>query len=92
MSEAQSAAARSETITFTYDGDEYTVANGDDISIDLLEAIEARRTAGAIRAILGEAGWAKFRERHDKVSHLNEIADKWSEATGSGNPSSSPQS
>lgn len=75
-----------ELTEFTYDGVAYKVAPASEWDLDVLESYEDGRIIAAVRALLGEAQWKKFRSKPRKTSDLNDLFGAIQEAVGvSGN-------
>lgn len=84
QTDAQRAEAQDEaTVTFTYDGDTYIASR--DVDIDVLEAAEDGKIATALRLLLGDVQWQKFRRRHSKASDLDELYVAFGMAARTGN-------
>jgi len=54
----------------------------DDCDIEVLEAFEAGKAVGFVRALLGETQWARLRATGLKVRDLNELGDAIAKALG----------
>lgn len=74
--------ALSKTVSFTFDGDKYTIAQTKEWDLDVLEAIEDGKTVGVVRAILGDKQWEQFKKKGRKVEDLNQLFDAIAKATG----------
>lgn len=77
--------ATGESIDFTFGGAKYTVPPADDWDIDVLEAIDEQRLTAALKSLMGEAQYTKFRARHTKVRELGELFEAASKAVAGGN-------
>lgn len=60
----RSAEAKGKPVTFTYEGESYTVAPQAEWPLDVAELIEDQKFFGAARAILGNEQWGKFKAAH----------------------------
>lgn len=68
-------AAEELSVTFRYDGTEYTVPSPKVWPLEVMEAQEESRTVGALRALLGEVQWAEFRKEPRTVQDLGDILE-----------------
>lgn len=78
---AKSEATKSK-ITFTFDGEKYTIAPTAEWDITVLEAVEDGKTVSLVRAILGDKQWEQFKAKPRKVEDLNKLFEAISKATG----------
>jgi tRNA U38,U39,U40 pseudouridine synthase TruA len=68
-----------------FNGETYSVPPSDDWDIDVLEAIDDQKMTHALKALLGEDQYAKFRKSNRKVSALGEFMNVAGEAVKAGN-------
>jgi hypothetical protein len=68
-----------------FNGESYTVPPADDWDIDVLEAIDDQRITHALKALLGDDQYAKFRKSNRKVTALGEFMTAAQEAVQAGN-------
>lgn len=85
MTASQKAAATGGAVSFSYDGDDYTIPPSEDWPIEVVESIEEGRVVSAIKALLGPEQYAAFRAGHSTVKDLNGLFDAAGEAVGTGN-------
>lgn len=82
----KSAAARAEATKtpaeFAYDGEVYSIAPAREWDLDAIEALEDGRTANAVRLILGNEQWRRFRSKPRKLDDLNDLMDEATKAGG----------
>lgn len=72
-------------VTFTWDGEEWTVTPADATSLEFLAALEDEEVVRALRYLLGREQAARlFKGR--KVEDLERFFDAMGEELGSGNP------
>lgn len=80
------AEALSETVSFEYDGETFTVGNdAQDWDLEVLEAFEDGKIVAAVRGLLGPDGWAQFKSKPRTVRDLNAFFETAAEALGLGN-------
>lgn len=89
MTDAQQAEATESTITFTYDGEDYTFDPGT-FTLDMIEADEAGKTLTVVRTILGEEQYQAYKARHPLASDLGEF--RLALINAMGNSEASPSS
>lgn len=76
--------ARNRPITFTWDGEEWTLVPSDATSLEFLAALEDEELIKALRMLLGKEQAARLIKGR-KVEHLEHFFDAAGEAAGSGN-------
>lgn len=69
----------------TFNGQVYNVPPADDWDIDVLEAIDESRMTAALRALLGDTQYAKFRVNNKKVRDLGAFFEAAGKKVGAGN-------
>lgn len=79
------AEAKSEMVSFEFDGDTYSVAPADEWDLDVLEAFEDGKVVATVRALVGPAGWATYKSKPRKVKDLDAFFTAIQEALGLGN-------
>lgn len=67
---------------FEFDGETYTVAPASEWDLSVLEDYEDGKIVSAVRALLGDAGWTKFRAKPRSVSDLNSLFEALQHAVG----------
>lgn len=82
---AVKAEAKGEGFTVEFDGESYVIPPALDWDLEALEALEEGRVVAAVRALLGDEGWARFREKRRTVRDLNEFFELAAGAAGLGN-------
>lgn len=70
----------SQTVTLEHAGMTFTIEKVEDPSVELLEALEANKIVTAIRLLMGEEQYLKFKSTKPKLSDLQKVL---SHATGS---------
>lgn len=81
---AQRAEVLDQPVTFTWDGEEWTVVPSDATSLEFLAALEDEEVVPALRLLLGREQAARlFKGR--KVEHLEGFFSAMGEELGSGN-------
>lgn len=83
-SKQQRAEAEDTAVTFTYDGDEFTVIPSDATSLEFLAALEDQEVIKALRFLLGHEQAATLIKGR-KVNQLEGFFEAMGEAVGSGN-------
>lgn len=78
MTNAQREAVTKDEITFEYGELSFTIPTSENWPIDVIEAVEEGRMTGALKALLGDRQWAKFKGSHNTVGDLH----KFFEAAG----------
>lgn len=73
----------------TFRSQTFDVPPAEDWDLDVLEAIDESRMTSALRALLGEAQYEKFRAKNKKVRDLREFFEVAGKAVGAGNSSAS---
>lgn len=68
-----------------FNGDTFLVPPAEDWDIDILEAIDDQRMTHALKALLGEDQYAKFRKTNRKVTQLGEFFAVAGKQVGAGN-------
>lgn len=68
-----------------FKGDTYAVPPADDWDIDVLEAIDESRMTAALRSLLGDEQYAKFRASNKKVRDLGAFFEAAGKTVGAGN-------
>lgn len=74
-----------EPVTFTFDGEEWTVMPSSATSLEFLAALEDEEFIAAIRHLLGKDQAARL-IRGRNLSHLEDFFTVMGEAVGMGNP------
>ncbi|AWY04850.1 tail assembly chaperone [Microbacterium phage Floof] len=69
-------------IEFEFDGDTYTTLPSNDWSLDVLEAYEEGKILTALRGILTNDGYARFRKTHASQEDLNSFMVAMQKAQG----------
>lgn len=70
-------------IEVVYGGESYTFpASLEDADGDVLDAIDDQKMSRAIRGLLGEKQWAKFKNSRPKVRDYAALFDAYAEAIG----------
>jgi hypothetical protein len=78
-------AAEPKTLTFTYDGTEYTVAADFPDSLSFHEHIEDGHYVLLARDLLGPRQWRTFQSKPGREHlHALELVNAWSDAAGLG--------
>lgn len=86
MTDAQKAAATGETVKVRYKGHVYSFSP-DDLTIDVLEALDDQKLTHVIRGLIGPGQWATYKERHRSTEEFNEFLVAVMEAAGNRNAS-----
>jgi hypothetical protein len=68
-----------------FNGETYAVPPADDWDLDVLEAIDESRMTTALRALLGDEQYVKFRTTNKKVRDLGEFFTTAGKKVGAGN-------
>ncbi|MET9425650.1 hypothetical protein ABZY06_33940 [Streptomyces sp. NPDC006540] len=68
-----------------FNGETYLVPPADDWDISVLEHIDGQKITFALKALLGDEQYAKFRKSNSKVSALGEFMNAASAKAGAGN-------
>lgn len=68
-----------------FNGETYAVPPADDWDINVLEAIDESRMTVALRSLLGEEQYAKFRAGNKKVKDLGSFFEAAGKTVGAGN-------
>jgi len=68
-----------------FNGETYIIPTADEWDIDVLEAIDEQRLTHALRALLGDEQYAKFRAGNKKVKALGEFMNVAGEKVNAGN-------
>lgn len=71
--------------TVEFNGDTYEVLPAEDWDLEVLEAIDESRMTVALRALLGDEQYAKFRATNRKVRDLGEFFTAAGKKVGAGN-------
>lgn len=74
--------ATKKTVSFTYEGEKYTIPTTKEWDLEVIEAIEDEKIVAVVRGILGDAQWATFKSKSRKVADLNDFFSAISKATG----------
>jgi len=72
-------------VTFTFDGEDFTIVPSDATGLEFLEALEDEQIIKALRLLLGKDQATRL-IRGRKVEDLEGFFDAMGEAVGSGNP------
>lgn len=79
----QAEATGAETVNIEYGGNTYTVpAAIDDYDGDVVDAMDDQKLSHAIRGILGDDQWERFKASKPKVSAYGEFIEAWTKAIG----------
>lgn len=70
------------SVTFNYDGHDYTVAAGKKVSLDVAEAMEERMWLAATKALLGPDQWKTFKSKPRDIEDLEALLEKAKGETG----------
>lgn len=62
--------ALAESVPFTYEGEDYSVAPSSEWDLDVLEAFENGKLVTFLRGVLGSEQYAAYRKAHPKVGGL----------------------
>lgn len=68
-----------------FNGTTYQVPPADDWDIDVLEAIDAGRVTVALRTLLGDEQYERFKAENRKAKALGEFVQRAGEVVGAGN-------
>jgi hypothetical protein len=68
-----------------FNGETYAVPPADDWDLEVLEALDENHVTAALRALLGDEQYAKFRETNKKVRALGEFFTAAGKKVGAGN-------
>ncbi|MCF3174789.1 hypothetical protein IPZ61_15835 [Streptomyces sioyaensis] len=68
-----------------FNGDTYQVPPAEDWDLDVLEAIDDSKMTLALRALLGDEQYAKFRATNKKVRDLGAFFEAAGKSVGAGN-------
>jgi hypothetical protein len=86
MSTPAKSEALHESVSFDYDGHNYTIAPTTEWDLDVLESYEDGKIAATVRALLGPEQWATFRSKKRNVGDLGSLFEALQSAIGiSGN-------
>lgn len=77
--------ATGETFKVPYNGQAYDVPAADDWDLEILEALDESRMTAALRALLGEEQYKKFRVNNHKVRDLGAFFEAAGKKVGAGN-------
>ncbi|MFF7408701.1 hypothetical protein [Streptomyces lydicus] len=77
--------ALGKVVVVEFNGETYAVPSADDWDIDVLEAIDESRMTAALRALLGDEQYTKFRATNKKVRDLGEFFQAAGKKVGAGN-------
>ncbi|MFF4952282.1 hypothetical protein [Streptomyces chattanoogensis] len=69
----------------TFNGQVFNVPPAEDWDLEVLEAIDESRMTAALRALLGDVQYAKFREKNKKVRDLGAFFEVAGKKVGAGN-------
>lgn len=67
---AERAEAGARSLSFSYDGDTYTLADPEAWDLDVLEAVESDKMVRACQLLLGPTQWAHFRRKRRTMREL----------------------
>lgn len=81
MTEASNPANDVESITVEWKGVTYTLPSGDEMPVDVLEAIEDGKATSFVRAIIGPRDWPRVKKGMT-VTDLNELGERIAKAYG----------
>ncbi|MGW6754529.1 hypothetical protein [Streptomyces sp. NPDC055006] len=68
-----------------YNGETYAVPPADDWDLEVLEALDENHVTAALRSLLGDEQYAKFRKSNTKVRALGEFFTAAGKKVGAGN-------
>jgi hypothetical protein len=72
-----------DTIEVVYGGETFAFpAEMDDVDGDVLDALDDRKISHALKALLGDDQWLRFKKSKPKVSDYNGLFEKYAEAVG----------
>lgn len=74
--------ATKKTVSFTYEGEKYTIPTTKEWDLEVIEAIEDEKIIAVVRGILGADQWATFKSKSRKVDDLNAFFNAISKAAG----------
>lgn len=75
----------SDTVSFEYGGNTFSVGDAEGWDVEVLEAFEDGKVVTAVRALLGPEQWATFKAGKPTVAELNGLFEVAAEALGLGN-------
>lgn len=82
MTTPAKAEATKKTVSFTYEGEKYTIPTTKEWDLDVIEAVEDEKIIAVVRGILGADQWATFKSKPRKVEDLNTFFNAISKAAG----------
>lgn len=85
MSNGQRDAANNDAVNFEYGDLSFSIPTSENWPIDVLENVEDGKLTGALKALLGDDQWDKFKEKYNTVGHLNKLFDAAGEAVNAKN-------
>lgn len=74
--------ATKKTVSFTYEGDKYTIPTTKEWDLEVIEAVEDEKIVAVVRGILGAEQWAAFKSKSRTVDDLNSLFTAISKAAG----------
>lgn len=69
------AQATQDFVTLLFDGDTYTLPTQEEVPLAFLEAYENNELVKAVRLLLGDSQWSKWRGKHEKVGDLRRFLE-----------------
>lgn len=85
MTVSKRADATGEAREVEFNGETYVVPTADDWDIGVLEAIDEQRMTHALKALIGEEQYARFRKSNRKVRDLGNFMNAAAKVVGAGN-------
>lgn len=82
MSTPAKTEATKKTVSFTYEGEKYTIPTTKEWGLDILEAVEDEKIVAVVRGILGADQWATFKSKTRTVDDLTSLFTAISKAAG----------
>lgn len=70
---------------FDFGGETYTVPAAEEWPIDVLEAIDENKLTFALKALVGDDQYARFRKANKTVKSLGEFMEAATKRVGAGN-------
>ena len=72
-------------VEFEYNGETYSIPPAEEWDIDVLEAIDDNKLTYALKALVGEEQYARFRKTNRTVKALGEFMSAATKGAGAGN-------
>ncbi len=73
LSAVKDEAAEVKTKVFTFDGEQWTMPSAEDWDLEVFELVEDQKIVSAVRMILGEKQWTKFKSKKRKAEDLMDM-------------------